>query len=249
MATRILEHPDFEDRDLSSLTSFPLGGAPVPDALLDRLREKLPQLIRRGLANTWGMTETGGYVTVAAGTDLVDHPGTVGRPYPVAELRIASAGADGVGEILVRSPTTMSRYLGESADDAIDADGWLHTGDMGRMTGDGYLYIEGRIKDIVIRGGDNIACAYVEQHLLAHPDVVEAAAFGVPHDDLGEELVAAVVHRPGLEVTAQDLTTFLRARLAKFEIPTRWMIGAESLPMLAGEKVDKRTLRRRIQDC
>jgi long-chain acyl-CoA synthetase len=242
MASRVLEHPDFDNTDMSSLRSFPLGGAPLPASLLDRMRQKLPQLERRGLANTWGMTESGGFLTVAGNRDLVERPGTVGRPYPVVELRIESPDGDGVGEILVRSPTVMIGYYGVD-DETVDSDGWLHTGDLGRLDGDGYLFLEGRSKDIVIRGGENIACAHVEHCLLTHPDVVEAAAFGVPHPDLGEELAAAVVVRPGAHLDEALLREYLRKHLAYFEVPSMWQLRTEPMPTLAGEKIDKRALR------
>lgn len=242
MAARVLAHPDFARRDLSSLRSFPLGGAQVSPALLERMRTKLPQLRQRGLANTWGMTESGGFVTVAGNRDLERFPGTVGRPYPVAELRIDAPDETGCGEIMLRSPTVMLGYLG-GQDGTVDSDGWLRTGDLGRLNDDGYLFLEGRAKDIVIRGGENIACAHVEQALLTHPDIVEAAVFGLPHEDLGEELAAAVTHRAGRVPTEDELRTFLRERLAHFEVPTRWRIGGDPLPTLAGEKVDKKALR------
>src|SRR5690606_2349639 len=124
MAARVLAHPDFDRRDLSSLRSFPLGGAQVSTALLERMRTKLPQLRQRGLANTWGMTESGGFVTVAGNRDLERFPGTVGRPYPVAELRIRDPDETGRGEIMLRSPTVMLGYLGID-DGTVDADGWL----------------------------------------------------------------------------------------------------------------------------
>ena len=161
MASRVLEHPDFTKRDLSSLSSFPLGGAPVSQALLSRLAERIPQLKGRGLVNTWGMTESGGFVTVAGSDDLERYPGTVGRPYPCAELRVDDPDEDGNGEILVRSPTVMLSYIGVD-DGSIDRDGWLHTGDLGYINDEGYLFLTGRSKDIVIRGGENVACAHVE---------------------------------------------------------------------------------------
>ncbi|WP_286901541.1 class I adenylate-forming enzyme family protein [Thermocrispum sp.] len=242
MAARVLAHPDFDRRDLSSLRSFPLGGAQVPEALLERMRAKLPQLRQRGLANTWGMTESGGFVTVAGNRDLARFPGTVGRPYPVAELRIDDPDDSGRGEIMLRSPTVMLGYLGAD-DGTVDADGWLRTGDIGRINDEGYLFLTGRAKDIVIRGGENIACAHVERALLAHPDVVEAAVFGLPHEDLGEELAAAVTCRAGTAPTEEELRAFLRRRLAHFEVPTTWRISDAPLPTLAGEKVDKKALR------
>lgn len=243
MAVRILEHPDFYSHDLSSLRSFPLGGAPLPAALLERLTAKLPQLKNRGLANTWGMTETGGFMTVAGNADLQARPGTVGRPYPVVELRIdQQPNETGSGEVLVRSPTVMLRYIGVD-DGSVDAQGWLHTGDLGHLDADGYLYLDGRSKDIVIRGGENIACAHIERRLLNHPSVIEAAVFGVPHGDLGEELVAAVTHRAGEPVGEDDLRAHCAGALAYFEIPTLWQIGDEALPSLAGEKLDKKAIK------
>lgn len=248
MAIRVLEHPAFANHDLSSLRSFPLGGAPVPAALLNRLRRRLPQLRERGLVNTWGMTETGGFVTVAGQQDLARYPETVGRPYPVAELRIHEPDSAGTGEVLVRSPTVMLGYLSRE-DGAVDENGWLHTGDLGHINDDGYLFLEGRSKDIVIRGGENIACAHVERVLLEHPDVREAAVFGVPHRELGEELAAAVTVLPEASLTEAGLREFLRQTLAHFEIPSRWHIDVESLPTQVGGKVDKQMLTRMIGDA
>jgi acyl-CoA synthetase (AMP-forming)/AMP-acid ligase II len=243
MAVRLLAHPDFDSFDLSSLKSWPLGGAPVSTDLLDRIRERLPNLRSRGLSNTWGMTEAGGFLTAADARDLAVHPGTVGRPYGVVELRIADPDAKGVGEVLARSPTVMNGYAGLPDDDTVDAEGWLHTGDLGHLTEDGYLFIDGRAKDVVIRGGENIACPHVEAAIASHPAVVEVAALGVPHPDLGEELVAVVVHRPGTDAPTPDaLAAHVTGTLAYFAIPTRWDIRAEPLPTLAGEKVDKKRL-------
>ena len=246
MAIRLLDHPDFEKFDLSTLKSWPLGGAPVTTALLDRIRTKLPNLRGRGLSNTWGMTEAGGFLTVADARDLTRHPGTVGRPYRVVEIRIADPGPDGIGEVLARSPTVMNGYVGvdpELGAETVDADGWLHTGDLGHLTDDGYLFIDGRSKDVVIRGGENIACPHVEAAIASHPAVVEVAALGIPHPDLGEELVAVVVHQADLAPPSSDeLVAHVTGVLSYFAIPTRWRIRAEPLPTLAGEKVDKKSL-------
>ena len=253
MAIRILDHPDFASFDLSSLKSWPLGGAPVTPALLDRIRVALPRLRERGLSNTWGMTEAGGFLTVADARDLSRHPGTVGRPYPVVEIRIADPDEDGVGEVLARSPTVMNGYAGvdEAVNAAtVDADGWLHSGDLGHLTEDGYLHIDGRSKDMVIRGGENIACPHVESAIATHPAVVEVAALGVPHPDLGEELVAVVVHRAGVAPpTPAELAAHVTGALSSFAIPSRWEIRADPLPTLAGEKVDKKALARTFDGC
>lgn len=253
IASRVLEHPDVETRDLSSLRSFPLGGAPVTQALLDRMARKLPQLRERGLANTYGMTETGGFVTVAGSADIEERPGTVGRPYETAELRIADPDEGGVGELLVRSATVMEGYLGPDGevmppgpDAAIDRHGWFHTGDLGHLDDDGYLYLDGRLKEIVIRAGENIASAQVEKAILGHGEVVEAAVFGIPHHDLGEELVAVVRRRAGSTLDAEELTDHLRGVLANFQVPSVIDIRDEALPTLAGEKVDKPLLKEQL---
>jgi long-chain acyl-CoA synthetase len=245
MAIRLLAHPDFESFDLSSLKSWPLGGSPVTTDLLDRIRTKLPNLRERGLSNTWGMTEAGGFLTAGDARDLAAHPGTVGRPYGVVELRIADPDSDGEGEVLARSPTVMNGYAGLPDDGTVDADGWLHTGDLGHLTDDGYLFIDGRAKDVVIRGGENIACPHVEAAIATHPAVVEVAAMGIPHPDLGEELVAVVVHRPDAAPPSEaELVEHVAGVLSYFAVPTRWEIRADPLPTLAGEKVDKKSLAR-----
>jgi acyl-CoA synthetase (AMP-forming)/AMP-acid ligase II len=246
MAARLLEHPEFESFDLSSLRSFPLGGAPVPPVLLERLARRLPQLQGRGMINMWGMTEGGGFFTVATGADLQRHPKTVGRALPTVELRIGEPDSDGNGEILVRSPTAMLGYVGISGDisrDTMDSGGWLHSGDLGHLDGDGYLFIDGRSKDMVIRGGENIACPHVEAALMRHPDVIEAAAIGLAHPDLGEELAAVVVYRSGGRVpTEEELVAHMTGEVAYFAVPTRWRIRTEPLPTVGTEKVDKKSL-------
>jgi acyl-CoA synthetase (AMP-forming)/AMP-acid ligase II len=242
MAVRLLEHPDFESYDLSTLRSFPMGGAPVPAVLLEKLARRLPQLARRGLANMWGMTEGGGFLTLAAGADLERFGDTVGRPLPTVELAIDQPDDNGVGEVLVRSPTVMTRYLGIDSG-TIDSDGWLHTGDLGRLDSEGYLFIVGRSKDMVIRGGENVACPHVEAALLRHPDVVEAAVIGLPHPELGEEIAAVVVYRvEAPPPSEEDLARHLQELIAYFAIPTKWRITAAPLPTIAGEKIDKKGL-------
>jgi acyl-CoA synthetase (AMP-forming)/AMP-acid ligase II len=133
----------------------------------------------------------------------------------------------------------MIGYSG-TADSPIDDDGWLHTGDLGHLDDDGYLWITGRAKDMIIRGGENIAPAAVEEALAGIPGVVESAVFGVPHPDLGEEVMAAVVVEDGL--TAERLQAELRSRLASFAIPSRWQLGPEPLPTNHAGKIDKKRL-------
>jgi long-chain acyl-CoA synthetase len=160
----------------------------------------------------------------------------------VVELRIAQPNADGVGEIQSRTPTVTLGYWGDSKPIA-DAEGWVGSGDLGRIV-DGYLYLAGRAKDVVIRAGENIACAHVEQCLLAHPAVQEAAVVALPHADLGEEVGAVIVLREGSAATAEDLRAHAGAHLGKFQVPSRWWVRREPLPVNATTKIDKAALLR-----
>jgi acyl-CoA synthetase (AMP-forming)/AMP-acid ligase II len=234
MVSRVLEHPDVHRRDLTSIKSVTVGGAPVHPEFLGELRAGLPGVEPR-VATGYGLTENGGQATAASGKDTAERPGSCGRPLPCAELRIL----DATGEILIRCPTQMIGYFGVD-DSPIDGQGWLHTGDLGHLDEDGYLWITGRAKDMIIRGGENIAPAAVEQALGRITGVVESAVFGVPHPDLGEEVMAVVVVDNG--VTADDLARELRSRLASFAVPSRWRIEHEPLPTTHSGKIDKKRL-------
>jgi long-chain acyl-CoA synthetase len=199
----------------------------------------------RGMASVYGMTETAGTVSTVSGAAMLERPGTVGRPMPVVEVRFEPTGdevLDAVGgEIAVRSPGVMLGYWGLSPEDSgIDAEGWLRTGDVGRQDDDGWMYLVGRKKDIVIRGGENIACAHVEARLREHPDVAEVAVVGLPHADLGEEVAAAVVIRDGAELDVAKLGAFAAETLAHYAVPSRWWIRTERLPTNATGKIVKR---------
>jgi long-chain acyl-CoA synthetase len=243
MASRVLEHPSLPGRDLSSVRSVSMGGAPVQPALVERLRAAFPNA-KRGMSTIYGMTETGGTVAAASGVTMAEHPTTAGAPLPVVDLRIDSPDAEGDGEIVVRTPGQMLGYWGGSPaeTDLIDAEGWVHTGDQGRIV-DGLLYVTGRIKDLIIRGGENIAPAHVEAVLLDHPAVRNVAVLGLPDADLGERVAAAVQLEPGAAVTEAELAEFAAAQLASYEIPASWWLRTEELPMHDSGKTDKRTLR------
>jgi long-chain acyl-CoA synthetase len=241
MALRVLDDPSVPERDLSSVRSISLGGAPVPPELVGRLRAAFPNA-DRGISTIYGMTETGGTVAAASGRVMASHPGTSGRPLAVVDLRIHQPDDCGVGEILVRTPGQMLGYWGEAPSEVIDGEGFVHTGDLGRLE-DGLLHLTGRSKDIVIRGGENIAAPHVEAVLLEHPGVSSVAVVGLPHAELGEEVGAAVVARRGSALDTDSLAAFLSGRLAHFEIPTRWWLWTEQLPANDAGKVDKRRLR------
>lgn len=244
MAARVVEHPDVTHRDLSSVRSISMGGAPVQPLLVDRLRRHFPSA-HRGMSTVYGMTETGGTVAAASGSVMAEHPTTAGRPLPVVELRIEDPNADGDGEIVVRTPGQMLGYWGGQAGnregDLLDSEGFVHTGDQGRLV-DGLLFVTGRFKDLIIRGGENIAPAHVEAALLCHDRVLNAAVVGRPDEVFGEVVAAVVQVNEGVAPSVDELVEHLLPRLAKFAIPTQWWIRSEPLPMIASGKTDKRAL-------
>ncbi|HEY4004817.1 MAG TPA: class I adenylate-forming enzyme family protein, partial [Pseudonocardia sp.] len=243
MASRVLAHPSVDGRDLSSVRSISMGGAPVQPALVARLREAFPNA-GKGMSTIYGMTETGGTVAAASGVTMAEHPTTAGAPLPVVELRIDSPAGDGEGEIVLRTPGQMVGYWGTEEVDLIDADGWVHTGDLGRVV-DGLLYVTGRIKDLIIRGGENIAPAHVEAVLLRHKWVRNVAVLGRPDADLGERVGAVVQLEPGTEIspaTETELAEFAATELARFEVPADWWLRTDELPMHDSGKTDKSTL-------
>jgi long-chain acyl-CoA synthetase len=242
MLTRVLEHPDLHRRDTSSLRSLTLGGSPVAPTTLATVAAAFPS-VRQGAGIVYGLTESAGGMTVASGDDVATRPGTVGRPMPVVEIRIDQPNEGGVGEILARSPGMMSGYWSLPDDPTLDADGWLHTGDLGRLDDNGWLYVVDRSKDVIIRGGENIASAHVEACLLTHPAVSEVAVVGLPDADLGEVVGAAVVPRPGAAVTVEALRAHAADGLAYFAVPSVWWVRDEPLPTNPGGKVLKALLR------
>jgi long-chain acyl-CoA synthetase len=243
MTLRVLDHPDIATRDVASMRSIPLGGAPVSPELMDRLQAAFPNTERR-ITQVYGMAETSGTVARASGKLLRTHRGTTGRALALVDLVIDRPGDEtGEGEILVRTPTQMLGYWKDETEAIIDPDGFVHTGDLGRIDADGLLYITGRAKDIIIRGGENVAAPHVEAAILSHPDVADAAVIGLPHQDLGEEVAAAVLPRAGATVDAEQLAAHVGARIAQFATPSRWWITNESLPMTDAGKADKKRLR------
>jgi len=239
MVSRVLDHPDLATRDVSSLRSITVGGAPVHADFLARISEALPVAGAR-VPTGYGLTENGGQATAASGRDEADRTGASGKPLPCVEVSFFAHEGLPDGEILLRSPTQMTEYLGD-AESPIDKEGWLHTGDLGFLDDEGHLWITGRSKDVIIRGGENIAPVAVERALMAIPSVVEVAVVGVPHPDLGEEVMAFVVVDSD-SVTTDDLAAGLRGNIASFAIPSRWQIGMEPLPTNHTHKVDKNAL-------
>jgi len=237
MMERILNHPSVASVDARSLRTIVLGGSPVSRDLLDRVARQFPHA-RRGTGQTYGMTETGGVVSTGVGADIEAHPGSAGRLAPVVEVRIDFPDETGVGEILVRSPSCMDGYWGLPDDPTIDADGWVRTGDLGYVDQDRFLYLRGRAKEVIIRGGENIAAAHVEAALNSHPDVIESAVVGLPDPDWGE-VVGAVVRVKSPPPAVEELTAHVRQRVAHFAVPTKWWFLDRPLPTNDSGKVLK----------
>jgi acyl-CoA synthetase (AMP-forming)/AMP-acid ligase II len=244
MARLLIHHPAFESADLSSLKRLVLGSAPLaPDTLL-RLQARLPDA---AVLNSYGMTE-GGHATFSMDPEgSRTHPGAVGRPTPPVEVRIVDDEANEVptgevGEVTTRNPGGHREYYKDpEASARMWEGGWLHSGDLGFLDADGYLYIVGRKKEMIVRGGMNVYADDVEAVLQAHPAVVEAAVIAVPHEVLGEDVAAFVVLRPGTVLTREDLQGFAGERLADYKVP-RQVTFLDQLPRNAGGKVLKSQL-------
>jgi acyl-CoA synthetase (AMP-forming)/AMP-acid ligase II len=244
MAELLIASPRFDHVDLSRLTICALGSAPLATATFARLRARLPQAM---VSNSWGMTEAGPAFVHMPPDEVDRRVGSVGRPVPPTELRILDP--DGrelapgeIGELVVRNPGREREYFADpEATAAAWRDGWLHTGDLAYLDEDGFLYLAGRAKDVLIRGGINVHAADVEEVLYEHPAVREAAVAGVPHDVLGEDIGAWVVRRPGGTADAEELRAFCAERLSPEKVPRRW-IFVDELPRNATGKVVKRDL-------
>ena len=237
MVSRVCRHPDRGRFDLGSVRAISYGGSPAPPELPALVRATFPNV--RSVANAYGLTESGTVIAVNSGADFERRPHSVGRPFPLIEVRIVD------GEIQLRGPMIMPGYWDDPAATAeiLSADGWLHTGDIGHLDDDGFLYVTDRAKDVVIRGGENVYPAEIEQRLGEHPEVVEAAVVGVPDGDLGEAVKAFVRLAPGSTVTDDQLATFVAGALASFKVPAVWERVSGPLPRNATGKLLKTLLR------
>ena len=231
-------------RDLSSLLTVGGGGAPrAPDQV-----QKIAGTFEKALPNTgWGMTETNAIGTGIGGEDYVNHPKSSGRVSALLDLRVLDEAGKVLlpgerGELQIRGASIIKGYWDRDEANLEAFDGaWLKTGDVAYIDDEGYLYIVDRIKDLVIRGGENIGCAEVEAGLLAHPQVREASVYAVPDDRLGEEVGATIFADEAID--ADELRGFLVDHIARFKIPRYLEISSEPLPRIASGKINKRQLR------
>lgn len=241
----LLDHPARSDHDLSSLRFAVTGAATVPVVLIERMQRELDFDI---VLTAYGLTEATGFGTMCrADDDAVTVATTCGRPIADFELRIDASGPDTAGEVLLRGPNVMLGYLDdtEATTAAIDADGWLHTGDVGTVDDAGNLRITDRLKDMYICGGFNVYPAEVEQVLARIDGVAEVAVIGVPDNRLGEVGKAFIVARPDASLDEAAVVAAARDHLANFKVP-RSVIFLSALPRNAGGKVVKQQLRETI---
>jgi long-chain acyl-CoA synthetase len=242
IAWQLIEHPEREKYDLSSLEGIGYGGAPSAPELVRRIKSVFPTAMP---ANAWGMTETSSTAISIGGEDYEAKPDSCGLPNPTGEFRIV--GAEGetlpsglVGELWFKGPNVVKGYWNRpDATAETFVEGWVKTGDLARTDEDGFCYIVDRAKDMLIRGGENIYCVEVENALYEHPAVMDAAVVGIPHRTLGEEPAAVVTLKPGASATQEELRAFVAARLAAFKVPVKIAFSTETLPRNANGKIIK----------
>ncbi|WP_406637832.1 class I adenylate-forming enzyme family protein [Amycolatopsis sp. WGS_07] len=241
---RLAELPETVRPDTSSLRLVVCGAAPMPAELIERVEERFGVVVVEG----YGLSE-GSCASTLNPLAGPRKPGTVGRPLPGQEVALMDPQGrltDGPGEVVVRGPNVMRGYLNRPEDTAATiVDGWLHTGDVGRFDEDGYLVLVDRIKDMIIRGGENLYPKEIENALHAHPAVLEAAVVGAPHPVLGELPVATVTLYPSAVVSEDELLDHCRARLTRVKVPVRIDI-VPALPRNPVGKIDKPALRREL---
>ena len=242
----LIECPNFSKYDTSSLASVGGGGAPAPPTLVERVERSFSRG-RPSLA--YGMTETNAYGPGNFGDDYVHHPTSTGRaPTIVMDVEIRDSqgralGADEHGEIWLKSPTLIRGYWRRDEDTASTiVDGWMRTGDLGRIDDEGFLYVEDRLKDMILRAGENVYSAEVEAAIYELAAVYEAAVFGIPDERLGEEVACVVMLKQGMSLSADELRAHLEKRLANFKVPTRVVFTDEPLPRNAAGKFLKRQM-------
>ncbi len=245
MAELIVAHPRFAEPDLSSLVSISIGSAPLAPQTLLTLQARLPDAT---VSNSYGMTEAGPAYIVMPKDEVTKRIGSVGKPIGPMQLKIVrdddtECDAQEVGELLTKMEGSQREYYKDADATASTwtADGWLRSGDLAYLDEDGFLYIAGRKKDMIIRGGHNVYPTDIEAVLLEHPDVQEAAVVGIPHQVLGEDIAAHVVLRPGAALDDDTLLAFCAERLADYKRPRELHFTAE-LPRNATGKVMKHKL-------
>jgi fatty-acyl-CoA synthase len=247
MLLAILQHPDFERYDLSSLVRVGTGGTSVPVSLIEQVTERMGA----DVCNFFGQTEASPFITKTLPDDPFERKAaTVGLPLPHSEVKLINPATGNLvpceerGELCCRGYQVMAGYykMEDATNGAIDSEGWLHTGDLATMNAQGYLNIVGRLKEMVIRGGENIFPREIEEFLVRHPKVADVYVVGVPDAFFGKELLAVVRLREGTAVTEQELRAFCKGKMSHQKIP-RYFQFVDAYPMTASGKVQKFVLR------
>ncbi len=238
----------FEDYDLSSLRTGIMAGSPCPVEVMKRV---IADMHMDQVTIAYGMTETSPVSTQTGAEDDIDRRvSTVGRVHPHVEIKVVDPDTGETldrgerGELCTRGYSVMVGYWNdpERTAESIDADGWMHSGDLAVMDDEGYVNIVGRIKDMIIRGGENVYPREIEEYLYTHPDIVDAQVVGVPDARLGEKVMAWVKRAPGSELTAEDVQEFCRGRIAHFKVPAH-VAFVDEFPMTVTGKIQKYKLR------
>ena len=241
----LLNHPDIDNYDLSSLIDIGAGGAARPEDQVFNLHDKF----NIPMTFAWGMTETAALGTILRGDDYLKRPNSAGLIVPnITEIAVIDDSnnfldTDEIGEIVFKSPSNTIGYLkNEEETKKTIVNGWLKTGDLGYVDDDGYLFIVDRKKALIIRGGENISCLEVENVLDKHPDIMESCVCGIDDDKFGE-IVGAYIYT-NKELTQEDLKIFMSDKLANYKVPEVIIFTAEPLPRIASEKTDRVTIKR-----
>jgi fatty-acyl-CoA synthase len=242
------EHPDYANTNVSSLRTGIMAGSPCPVELMKRVTQ---QMGAREITIGYGQTEASPLITQTRTDDPIElRVGSIGRTIPGVEAKIvdpvtgAELGDNQAGDLCTRGHNVMLGYyrMSEKTAEAIDADGWLHTGDLALRMPNGYYRITGRLKDLIIRGGENIYPREIEERLYQHPAVEDVQVVGVPDRKFGEEVLAWVKLRSGQTATEQELKDFCRAALAHFKTPRYWKF-VDAFPTTATGKIQKFKMR------
>lgn len=246
IALGLVDHPDRDNHDLMSLATVFYGGAAPPSELATRIAFEL----HARPSNGWGMTEVCAVGTTHSAEDYINRPDSCGPAYPGSELRIADpeTGAvlpvGAVGELQIRGPQIIKGYWNNpEATAATIREGWLRTGDLARLDDEGFCFIVGRAKEVIIRGGENIYPLEIENILYQHPAITDAGVVGIPHPSLGEQPAAVVCLAVNCEATASDIKTWLATQIAAYKIPVKIAVLDGTLPRNAAGKVMKADLR------
>jgi long-chain acyl-CoA synthetase len=238
----VLHHPMFSRERVAAVRWASYGGAPIAPALVHQIQEHFPNA---RVGNGFGLTECTSIATFLPHEWAADHADSVGFAAPHAEVAVADADPDnGVGELLIRGQSVCAGYWNKPQEtEWTFRDGWLHTGDIGRVDGDGLVYVMDRLKDMINRGGENVYSVEVENRLIGAPGVGEVAVVGVPDSMMGEKVGAVIVPLPGATVDRGEVVAYARRQLADFKVPQYIAISSEPLPRNPAGKILKSRLR------